>query len=206
MHEREDLPLFDDAFERFWRKPAESWGVEWQGLASRRSPPGPLVTHPPLKQAAPQTDDLAASSTEQITIVEVTRTYSDREILRHKNFAEMDAEESEAVKQMISHLLWQVSERRTRRKRPGKGHLIDLRRTLRTSLRSEGEILNWSYQEPKRKPRSAGGHRGYQRLDGALHASPAPFHLRHEGRPPPAGGGFCLQYPPDAYYPPAPDP
>jgi uncharacterized protein with von Willebrand factor type A (vWA) domain len=54
---------------------------------------------------------------------------------------------------MIAHLLWKVSERRTRRKRPGKGHLIDLRRTLRRSLRSEGEIFRWSYLEPKRKPR-----------------------------------------------------
>jgi uncharacterized protein with von Willebrand factor type A (vWA) domain len=54
---------------------------------------------------------------------------------------------------MMSHLLWKVSERRTRRHRPGKGHLIDLRRTLRRSLRSEGEIFSWSYREPKSKPR-----------------------------------------------------
>jgi uncharacterized protein with von Willebrand factor type A (vWA) domain len=88
-----------------------------------------------------------------MTVIEVTRTYSDRELLRHKNFAEMTSEEAEAVKHMIAHLLWKVSERRTRRKRPGKGHLIDLRRTLRRSLRSEGEIFRWSYLEPKRKPR-----------------------------------------------------
>jgi uncharacterized protein with von Willebrand factor type A (vWA) domain len=88
-----------------------------------------------------------------MTVVEVTRTYSSRELLRHKNFAEMNAEESDAIKQMMSHLLWKVSERRTRRKHPGKGHLIDLRRTLRRSLRSEGEILHWSYREPKLKPR-----------------------------------------------------
>jgi uncharacterized protein with von Willebrand factor type A (vWA) domain len=83
----------------------------------------------------------------------VTRTYSDRELLRHKDFAEMNAEETEAVKQLMMQLLWNVSERRTRRLRHGKGHLIDLRRTLRGSLRSEGEILRWSYREPKQKPR-----------------------------------------------------
>jgi uncharacterized protein with von Willebrand factor type A (vWA) domain len=54
---------------------------------------------------------------------------------------------------MMSHLLWKVSERRTRRKRPGKGHLIDMRRTLRRSLRSEGEVFSWAYREPKSKPR-----------------------------------------------------
>ena len=153
VHEREDLPLFDEAFELFWRKPAESWDVQWQGLTRRRKKSGPIVTHPPLKEAAPQSDDSASNSAEPMTVIEVTRTYSDREILRHKNFAEMSVEESEAVKQMMSHLLWKVSERRTRRKRPGKGHLIDLRRTLRRSLRAEGEIFSWSYREPKLKPR-----------------------------------------------------
>ena len=154
VHEREDLALFDEAFELFWRKPAEGWNLgEWQGLTRRRKPTGPIVTYPPLKEAAPPADDLSSTSSEEMSVIEVTRTYSARELLRHKNFAEMNAEESEAIKQMMSHLLWKVSERRTRRHRPGKGHLIDLRRTLRRSLRSEGEIFSWSYREPKSKPR-----------------------------------------------------
>jgi uncharacterized protein with von Willebrand factor type A (vWA) domain len=153
VHDREDLPLFDQAFELFWRKPSESWDVEWQGLTQRRRRSRPIVTPPPLDSAAPATNDSASASGQEMTVIEVTRTYSDRELLRQKNFAEMSAEEAEAVKRMMSHLLWNVSERRTRRKRPGKGHLIDLRRTLRHSLRTEGEILRWSYREPKLKPR-----------------------------------------------------
>jgi uncharacterized protein len=154
VHDREDLPLFDEAFELFWRKPAESWDLrEWQGLTRRRRPSGPVVTHAPLKEA-PQSDDSTSTSSQEMSVIEVTRTYSDRELLRHKNFAEMDAQESEAIKLMMSQLLWKVSERRTRRKRPGKGHLIDLRRTLRRSLRSEGEIFSWSYRESKLKPRA----------------------------------------------------
>jgi len=154
VHEREDLQLFDEAFELFWRKPAEAnWISQWQGLTRRRKKSGPIVTHPPLKEAAPQTTDSDSASAEPMTVIEVTRTYSDREILRHKNFAEMNAEESEAVKQMISHLLWKVNERRTRRRRAGRGEMIDLRRTLRRSLRSEGEIFSWAYREPKLKPR-----------------------------------------------------
>jgi uncharacterized protein with von Willebrand factor type A (vWA) domain len=154
VHDREDLELFDEAFELFWRKPAESWDLgEWQGLTRRRRQSGPIVTHPPLKEA-PQTSDSGSTSGQELSVIEVTRTYSDRELLRHKNFAEMNAEESEAVKQMMSHLLWKVSERKTRRHRPGKGHhLIDMRRTLRRSLRSEGEIFNWLYREPKLKSR-----------------------------------------------------
>jgi uncharacterized protein with von Willebrand factor type A (vWA) domain len=154
VHEREDLPLFDEAFELFWRKPAEGWDLrQWQGLTRRRKPSGPVVTHPPLKESAPPANESSSTSTEVISVVEVTRTYSDRELLRHKNFAEMSSEESEAVKQMMSRFLWKVSERRTRRRRPGKGHLIDMRRTLRRSLRSEGEVFSWAYREPKSKPR-----------------------------------------------------
>jgi uncharacterized protein len=153
VHEREDIPLFDEAFELFWRKPAESWDVEWQGLSRRRRPSAPVITHPPLKEAAPETDPSTPTSAPERTVIEVTRTYSDRELLRQKNFAELSAEEAEAVKHMMSQLLWNVSERRTRRKHPGKGHWIDLRRTLRHSLRSGGEIFGWSYRESKTKPR-----------------------------------------------------
>ena len=153
VHEREDLALFDEAFALFWRKPAERWHVDWQGLAPRRKRSRRIVTHPPLEEAAPETDDSSSSRSRNMTVIEVTRTYSDRELLRHKDFAEMNEQEAEAVKQMMTHLLWHISERRTLRKRPGKGHSIDLRRTLRHSLRSEGEIFNWSYREPKRKPR-----------------------------------------------------
>jgi len=153
VHEHDDLPLFDEAFELFWRKPAEGWDVEWQGLTSRKRRPGPIVTHPPLKEAAPEADKASSSSNEMLSVIEVTRTYSDRELLRHKNFAEMSLEEAEAVKQLMSHFLWKVSERRTRRKRPGKGHLIDMRRTLRRSLHSGGEVFSWAYREQKSKPR-----------------------------------------------------
>src|SRR5262245_16060676 len=81
VHDREDLPLFDQAFELFWRKPAESWNVDWQGLTRRRKPTGPVITHPPLKEE-PQTNDSGSSSSQEMSVIEVTRTYSDRELLR----------------------------------------------------------------------------------------------------------------------------
>jgi hypothetical protein len=153
VHEREDLELFDEAFELFWRKSAESWKIELQGLTRRKKSAKPVIAPPPLKDEPPSANDSDTTPKETQTVIEVTRTYSNREVLRHKDFAQMSAEESEAVNQMMSHLLWKMSERRTRRHRPGKGHLMDLRRTLRRSLRSEGEIFSWEYREPKLKPR-----------------------------------------------------
>ena len=153
VHEREDLELFDQAFELFWRKPAESWDVEWQGMLRRKSPTKPIVTPPPLKAEESSNVDSQAESREPMTVIEVTRTYSDREVLRRKDFAQMSAEEAEAVQELMSHLNWRISERRTRRRRPGKGEMLDLRRTLRRSLRAGGEIFSWLYREPKWKPR-----------------------------------------------------
>ena len=153
VHDREDLGLFDEAFELFWRKPAESWDLPWQGLTRRRRSSKPIVRPPALKDESASGSDSDSASQQPLTVIEVTRTYSDREILRHKDFAQMSVEESEAVKKMMSQLMWKMSERRTRRHRPGKGNLMDLRRTLRHSLRSEGEVFRWSYREPKWKPR-----------------------------------------------------
>jgi uncharacterized protein with von Willebrand factor type A (vWA) domain len=153
VHEREDLELFDEAFDLFWRKPAESWETLWQGLTRRRRSKTPVVTHPPLKDEPPPTDDSDSSSKELMTVIEVTQTYSSREVLRHKDFAEMTIEEAEAVKQLMSHLNWRISERRSRRRRPGKGEMLDLRRTLRRSMRASGEVFDWAYREPKLKPR-----------------------------------------------------
>jgi len=153
VHDHEDLEVFDEAFELFWRKPAVSWDLEWQGFIRRRRSTKPVVTPPPLKDEPPSTNDSDSAPKETITVIEVTRTYSDREVLRHKDFAQMSAEESEAVRKMMAHLRWKISERRTRRRRPGKGEMLDLRRTLRRSLRAGGEIFSLAYREPKLKPR-----------------------------------------------------
>jgi uncharacterized protein len=153
VHDHEDLELFDEAFNLFWQKPVESWEVMWQGLSRRRRSNKPVMAEPPLKAPPPAEKEANSESQETITVIEVTRTYSNREVLRHKDFAQMTEEESSAVNELMSHLRWKISERRTRRRRPGKGELLDLRRTLRKSLRAGGEIFNWSYREPKLKPR-----------------------------------------------------
>jgi len=153
VHEKEDLKLFDEAFDLFWHKPTESWELQWQGLKRRRRSNTPIVRVPPLKNEPPSTEDLDTSSNELMTVIEVTQTYSSREVLRHKDFAELTIEEAEAVKKLMSHLSWKISERRTRRRRPGKGEILDLRRTLRRSMRAGGEVFDWAYREPKLKPR-----------------------------------------------------
>jgi hypothetical protein len=83
----------------------------------------------------------------------VQQTYSDAEILRQKDFAEMNFEELKRMREMIAALAWNLADRQTRRKQPGAGRLFDLRRTLRKNLKYGGEVLNWARREPKHKPR-----------------------------------------------------
>ncbi len=156
VHRHEDVPLFDQAFEMFWRKPAEGWTtLDLSGLGAMRRSRRPRITPPPLREpeAAPPEDGQGQAPSDQPPIIQVTLTYSEREVLRRKDFAEMTAEELQAIKQLMAELVWQLGERRTRRRKPGKGQLLDLRRTIRKSLKYGGEVLQWARRAPKFKPR-----------------------------------------------------
>ncbi len=156
VHRRDDIPLFDQAFEAFWRRPIDGGMLlDLPGQSGQRRAHRPSITTPPLRPppAASTTGENNSSSNDQPPIVQVTMTYSAREVLRHKDFSELTGEELDAIKQLMTALVWQLGERRTRRKQPGRGQLLDLRRSLRHNLRYGGEVLEWLYREPKSKPR-----------------------------------------------------
>ncbi len=154
VHRREDTLLFDQAFAMFWRKPMEGWEVDLPGLARPRRSQKPQLMPPPLQAPdTPPPSDSESPAKDQKTVVEVTLTYSNREVLRHKNFAELTNDELEAIKRLMAQLVWRLGERRTRRRRPGHGQLPDLRRTIRRNLKYGGDVIEWATREPKFKPR-----------------------------------------------------
>lgn len=65
----------------------------------------------------------------------------------------MTGEEVDAVKRLMRALTFRLGERRTRRLHPGRGQRLDLRRTLRLSYKTGGEVMIWALREPKLKPR-----------------------------------------------------
>jgi hypothetical protein len=152
VHRKDDLPLFDQAFEFFWRKPEEGWEIPLP-LSAQPKPRRKPIVAPPLRAPQPEEGDGNQPNHSQPPILEVTLTYSPNEILRHKDFAEMTGEELGEIKRLMSALVWQLGARRTRRLRPGRGQRLDLRRTLRRNLRYGGEVLFWARREPKFKPR-----------------------------------------------------
>jgi uncharacterized protein with von Willebrand factor type A (vWA) domain len=75
--------------------------------------------------------------------VDMRGSVSDIEVLRHKDFAQMTADELSAAERRIRNatLLWKRLPSRRLIPDP-RGRRIDLRRTLRASLRSGGELID----------------------------------------------------------------
>lgn len=146
-----DLEAFDEAFDLFWRRPTDDWtvldiptvGDERRGGMKFLLPAG----------ANPSGSTSEPRPAPELTLTAVVPTYSQNEVLRYKDFAEMTAEELASAKQIMERLPHSLGVRKTRRFRAGKGQVIDLRRTLRANMRYNGEILELPTAAPKFKPR-----------------------------------------------------
>ena len=80
-------------------------------------------------------------------------TVSDREVLQKKDFAQMTNAEIAAAKEAMKRLVLPLAEVRTRRLAPHpRGHLIDIRRTLRASMKGGGDFIDLRFIGPKTKP------------------------------------------------------
>jgi hypothetical protein len=153
VRRREELALFDEAFDAFWRKPAKgSTTLDLRAMGERRRFRQPHFAPAPLRSAG-GTEPKGPSAPDDATLVQATATYSPAEVLRHKDFGEMTGEELAEVRCLLSTLAWSLGARRTRRRRAGRGGLPDLRRTLRRNLRHGGEIIEWAHRVPRTKPR-----------------------------------------------------
>ena len=84
--------------------------------------------------------------------VDARLTVSDREVLQKKDFAQMTAAEIAAAKDAIKRLVLSLDEVKTRRLAPDRhGHRVDMRRTLRASLKAGGAIIDLKYLGPRAK-------------------------------------------------------
>jgi uncharacterized protein with von Willebrand factor type A (vWA) domain len=84
--------------------------------------------------------------------VDARLTVSDREVLQRKDFAQMTAAEIAAAKAAIKRLVLSLNEVMTRRLAPHRrGHVVDIRRTLRASLKAGGAVIDLKYLGPRVK-------------------------------------------------------
>jgi uncharacterized protein with von Willebrand factor type A (vWA) domain len=155
---KQELPLFDQAFDLFWRKRFEGGALldldKLLGLNNDQQPKERIVVPP---QPVPDEEEEAIAEPEDKDayqeIIELTQTYSEREALRHKDFADLTPHEFAAVKRMMAEVVWKLGDRRTRRYVAGRAGLLDIRRSMRRNLRYGSELLQWAYRAPKIKAR-----------------------------------------------------
>jgi hypothetical protein len=145
--------LFDQAFRIFFRKR----GYIEKLIASMI----PQTLQPAAKSPAPGAQRIQEAlfsglnerAPDQSEIdVDARLTVSDREVLQKKDFAQMTAAEIAAAKDAIARLRLPLDEVRTRRlKQDRHGHLIDIRRTLRASMKAGGAVIDLKYLGPRVK-------------------------------------------------------
>lgn len=145
--------LFDQAFRIFFRKR----GYLDKLIASMlpESLPGEPKAPPPGAARIQEAllSGLGRREDEKQEVEFDTRlTVSDREILQKKDFAQMSAAEIAAAKDAIARLALPIDKVRTRRLAAARrGHLIDVRRTLRSSLKAGGAVIDLKYLGPRQK-------------------------------------------------------
>jgi uncharacterized protein with von Willebrand factor type A (vWA) domain len=145
--------LFDQAFRIFFRKR----GYIEKLIASMI----PQTLEPAAKSPAPGAQRIQEAlfsglnehAKDQSEIeVDARLTVSDREVLQKKDFAQMTAAEIAAAKDAIARLTLPLDEVRTRRLTQNRrGHLIDIRRTLRASMKAGGAVIDLKYLGPRLK-------------------------------------------------------
>jgi uncharacterized protein len=146
VHRREDLAVFDRAFEAFWRGrrgislEAATVGPDTEDAASAAVPPAPGVE---------MTGDSVGGDTAAGTL----RTWSDAATLANKDFAAFTADEVAVARVALDRLAWNPGQRKTRRWVSGRGPRIDLRRALAHSVQTGGDVFKLPRRRRRIRPR-----------------------------------------------------
>ncbi|WP_415005359.1 vWA domain-containing protein [Aestuariivirga sp.] len=150
---RDQREVFDQAFHVFWKKPkmleqlmqlffvqvARDVGEKAKQAGFRRLAEAMFDRHEAESRERQRKDDLE---------IDASFTASADEVLRAKDFEQMTVAEQAQAKQAIAKLRLHRPEVMTRRYRPAlNGNLIDMRRTLKGSLRAGGHFIDLEKRE-----------------------------------------------------------
>lgn len=146
LDRREQFEIFDQAFHIFWRDPNMLERVmamllpRVEGRAQDQPPPPPARLAEAL--APPQPWPPQTLQGEEQLDIDAAFTFSEREVLQRADFETMTNAELTQAKRLIAQLRLPIPRVPTRRLAPDPhGARVDLRRTLRASLRSGGAII-----------------------------------------------------------------
>lgn len=145
VHGPEQIPVFDQAFDAFWRTrpPAESRGMSLRSAEAHTT--AEVALH------GSSTDSVAEREDERGG--QYIRTWSDRGGVANKPFHECSATELASVAAALSRMSWTPGVRRTRRWERGRGARIDLRRAVAASRRTGGDVVTLPRRRRRTIPR-----------------------------------------------------
>lgn len=132
-----DTPAYDRAF-------FAHYGA---GFPTQRAPVPRMVARVP--DVALETPDGSASSTGMASVSPASRI----EQLRHKRFETCTEEELARLGELMRELTWSMPPRRTRRRRRSRRGELDMARTLRRSMRPDGEATGIQWHQRRLIPR-----------------------------------------------------
>ncbi|HSA90157.1 MAG TPA: VWA domain-containing protein [Burkholderiales bacterium] len=150
LSRQEQRPIFDQAFRIFWRDPRLAERMMSLLLPQAHG----RAAKPEQQQSQRLTDALFSQKQESQEAerleLEARLTFSSREVLSRMDFDTMSAAELAEAKKMLAELRLPLPLIRTRRKKISRqGKAIDLRATLRESLREGGDIIPLVRAAPK---------------------------------------------------------
>src|SRR5215468_10085214 len=154
VKKNEHSVLFDQAFRLFFRKR----GYLDKMMAMMMPRALGAVRKPQAGSARVQEALFAALKdkfAQEAPEIEIARrlTVSDREVLQRKDFAQMSGAEIARARDAIKRMALSLDEARTRRLAPDRrGHVVDMRRTLRTCMHAGSALIDLKYRGPTTRP------------------------------------------------------
>lgn len=173
VHNPDERPVFDSIFERFWegyplnvpeRVAEHGESDPRMGGAHHGGEALPQFQHEG-KSAAPVESGEKNRATREIPNAEgehgasnqqkgVLAAWSSTDTLSEKARMQYAEDELAALRELAEEIKRSAPERRSRRSRPSRcGDRLDMRRTLRNSLATDGEAFRLSYTAPRPRPR-----------------------------------------------------
>ena len=157
LDRREQFEVYDQAFHIFWRDPQllervmamflpQVYGRQGRDEREASSRVSEAMRPRPKK---PQETPVEPP---QETQLDASLSFSAREVLQHADFETMTPEEIAQAKKMLANLRLPIPEIRTRRFSPdADGARIDLRASLRASLRNGAQLITLRRRSPQRR-------------------------------------------------------
>ena len=153
----EQMPLFEQAFDLFWRNPkllekmVASMLPRVLGRTGEEDVPPDLPARLAQAMLPPKAPEARPDMDDEVDL-DAALTFSSREILQKKDFATMTADELAQVKAMLARLKLPLPERPLRRTRPAAhGARIDLRATLRGMTGAAGAVAPLAWRARTRR-------------------------------------------------------